>query len=42
MDEETRDLIDALTTELERCEGTITRLCVPLKHAGYSPVGSNP
>ena len=36
MDKETQILIDALTTGLERCEGTITRLFVLLGRAGLA------
>lgn len=36
IDTETRELIDALTTEIERCEGTITRLFVLLDRAGLA------
>jgi hypothetical protein len=33
MDAETQDLVDALTDELERCDGTITRLFALLVRA---------
>ena len=36
MDNNTRDLIDALTTELERCEGTITHLFTTLDRLGLA------
>ena len=36
MDTNTRDLIDELTVELERCEGTITYLFLTLDRLGLA------
>ena len=36
MDTQTRDLIDDLTTELERCEGAITQLFLTLDRLGLA------